>query len=191
MLKHTIYALGIGLLVFSLYLFQYTGAFKSVTVSVDQREQMNIIYKDYQGPYHKIVTTIEEVETWAKKNEFKCRLSFGEYLDNPDQVEEGRLRARAGCVVDPLVAAELDQFSKIKSNFKSNLPTGFKTDTVHPMKAVVAIFSGAPGIGPLKVYPKAHEFIIKEKLIAQGSVFEIYEIFDSKTMQTTYLWPVQ
>lgn len=187
MIKHTFYALALGILVFSLYLFQYTGAFKKVTVTVDQREQMHIVYKDYTGAYHKIVATIEEVEAWSKKNELKCRLSFGEYLDNPNQVEEGRLRARAGCVIDPLVPAEAIQFEKLKSK----LPVGYKADTIHPMKAVVAIFAGAPGIGPLKVYPKAQEFIAKEKLIAQGSVYEIYEVFDSKSMQTTYLWPVQ
>ncbi len=187
MIKHTIYAIALGMLVFALYLFQYTGAFRSVTVTTDQRLEMNVIYKDYKGPYHQIVSTIEEVETWAKKNDLKCRLSFGEYLDNPNQVEEGRLRAHAGCLIDPLVPAELLQFNKIKSK----LPEGFKADTISSMKAVVAIFSGAPGIGPLKVYPKAEDYIAKENLIAKGNVFEIYEILDAKSMQTTYLWPVQ
>ncbi len=187
MIKHTIYAIGLGMLVFALYLFQYTGAFKSVVVSVDQRPEMNVIYKDYKGPYHQIVATIESVETWAKKNNLKCRLSFGEYLDNPNQVEEGRLRAHAGCLIDPLVPSELQLFNKLKSL----LPEGFKADTIRPMKAVVAIFAGAPGIGPLKVYPKAQDYMDQEKLIPLGSVFEIYEIFDAKSMQTTYLWPVQ
>ncbi|OFZ31352.1 MAG: hypothetical protein A2622_01835 [Bdellovibrionales bacterium RIFCSPHIGHO2_01_FULL_40_29] len=187
MIKHTIYAIGLGLLVFSLYLFQYTGAFKKVTITVDDRPELHIIYKDYMGAYHKIVPIIEDVETWAKKNNLKCRLSFGEYLDNPNQVEEGRLRARAGCVIDPLVPEEHVQFEKLKSL----LPENYKTGTLHPMKAVVAIFSGAPGIGPLKVYPKAQEFIEKEKLVALGSVIEIYEVFDAKSVQTTYLWPIQ
>lgn len=187
MIKHTIYAIFLGMLVFALYLFQYTGAFTSVTVATDQRPEMNVIFKDYKGAYHQIVSTIEEVETWAKKNDLKCRLSYGEYLDNPNQVEEGRLRARAGCIVDPLVPSEITQFNKLKTK----LPQGFKADTILPMKAVVAVFSGAPGIGPLKVYPKAQDYISKEKLVSLGSVFEIYEIFDSKSMQTTYLWPVQ
>ena len=187
MIKHTFYALALGLVVFSLYLFQYTGAFKKVLITLDQREQMQVIYKDYMGPYHKIVSTIEDVEAWAKKNKFKCRLSFGEYLDNPNLVEEGRLRARAGCLVDSLVPSEQQQFEKIKNS----LPSGLKSDTIHPMTAVVAIFTGAPGIGPLKVYPKAEDYIKDEKLIPLGSVFEIYEIFDAKSMQTTYLWPVK
>ncbi|MFZ3230574.1 MAG: GyrI-like domain-containing protein [Pseudobdellovibrio sp.] len=187
MIKHMIFALGIGLLIFALYLFQYTGAFKAVTVELDQRPELTIIYKDFMGPYHKIVSTIEEVETYAKTKGLKCRLSFGEYFDNPDTVEEGRLRSRGGCVIDPLVADERTTFEKIKSD----LPKDFKADTLPAMKAVVALFSGAPGIGPLKVYPKASEFIEKQHLVKKGNVIEIYEIFDSKSVQTTYIWPVQ
>ncbi len=185
MIKHAIFAMGLGFLVIILYVLQYTGAFKSVTVSVDERQALQIISKDYIGPYHKIVTTIEEVETWSKANGLKCRLSFGEYLDNPDTVEEGRLRARGGCIIDPLVPEEKIKISQL------NLPDGFKLSTLPAGKAVVAIFSGAAGIGPLKVYPKALEFIEKEKLIKKGNVIEIYEIFDAKSMQTTYLWPVE
>ena len=149
MIKHAIFAMALGFLIIILYVFQYTGAFKSVIVSVDQRESLQIISKDYIGPYHKIVTTIEEVETWSKANGLKCRLSFGEYFDNPDTVEEGRLRARGGCVIDPLFPEE-----KIKAS-QLNLPEGFKLSILPAGKAVVAIFSGAAGIGPLKVYPKA------------------------------------
>lgn len=187
MIKHTFFAIGLGLLVFMLYLLQYTGAFKAVTVAVDQRPALQIIYKDYMGPYHKIVSTIESVETFAKTKGLKCRLSFGEYFDNPDTTEEGRLRSRGGCIIDPLVANESQTLEKIKTE----LPADFKTDVIPATKAVVALFSGAPGIGPLKVYPKAQEFIEKEKLIKKGSVLEIYEVFDAKSMQTTYIWPVQ
>lgn len=186
MIKHTIFAIGIGMLIFFLYLFQYTGAFKSVTIAVDQREPMQIIYKDYTGPYHKIVSTIEEVEKFVKSKGLKCRLSFGEYFDNPDLVEEGRLHSRGGCVVDKLVPEEI----KIADGLKSALPADFKFDTIPATKAVVAIFSGAPGIGPMKVYPKAEKFIQEEKLQKKGSVIEIYEIFEKNEMQTTYIWPV-
>ncbi len=184
MIKHAIYALGLGLLVLMLYIFQYTGAFKSVAIAVDQRPAITIIYRDYMGPYHKIVSTIEQVETWAKAHGLKCRLSFGEYFDNPDAVEEGRLRARGGCLIDPLVPAEKEILSQL------TLPEDIKTDEIPASKSVVAIFSGAAGIGPIKVYPKANEFIEKEKLIKKGNVIEIYEIFDTKSMQTTYMWPV-
>ena len=184
MLKHTIYAIGIGLLVLFLYIMQYTGAFRSVTIAVDNRPALQVIYKDYMGPYHKIVTTIEEVEKWSKANGLKCRLSYGEYFDNPDVVEEGRLRAHGGCIIDPLVPAEKDLAAQLK------IPAEFKLAEIPASKTVVALFSGAPGIGPLKVYPKANDFIEKEKLVKKGNVIEVYEIFDAKNMQTTYMWPV-
>lgn len=187
MLKHTIYAIGLGLLIFFLYLFQYTGAFKTVTVAVDQRGPYTIVYKDFTGPYHKIVSTIQEVEKWAQTQNLKCRLSFGEYLDDPRQVEEGRLKSRGGCIIDTLSSEETQIFEKLKSV----LPTDFKTDVIPANNSVVALFTGAPGIGPMKVYPKAEDYIQEHHLKIKGSVIEIYEIFDQKSMQTIYIWPLQ
>ena len=57
MLRHTLLAFSIGLIIFMLYLMQYTGFFKSVTVAIDQRGPYTLIYKDYQGAYYKIVPT--------------------------------------------------------------------------------------------------------------------------------------
>ncbi|AGH96046.1 GyrI-like domain-containing protein [Pseudobdellovibrio exovorus] len=186
MLKHIFYAVGLGVALFLLYLMQYTGAFKSVTIQQDERGPYTIIYKSHVGPYHKIVANIQEVEKWAQENGLKCRLSFGEYFDDPSIVEEGRLNSRGGCLIDPLVEEENVTFEKLKTN----LPEGFQADEIPQTKAVVAIFSGAAGIGPLKVYPKAEDYIKEHRLQKKSSVIEIYEIFDKKSMQTTYIWPV-
>jgi AraC family transcriptional regulator len=186
MIKHTIFAIGLGMLIFFLYLFQYTGAFKSVTVAVDQRPQYTVIYKDFTGPYHKIVNTIEEVEKWVKSHGLSCRLSFGEYFDDPRQIEEGRLKSRGGCLLDPQRPDE----EKILANVKNQFPEDFKLGILPATEAVIALFTGAPGIGPLKVYPKAEEFISENKLKRKGSVIEIYEVFDQQSMQTIYMWPI-
>lgn len=187
MVKHTLYAVTLGLILFFLYLFQYTGAFKSVSVDQDERGPYTVIYKTHVGAYHKIVSTIEEIEKWSRDNGLKCRLSFGEFFDDPRIVEEGRLNSRAGCMIDPLVPAENAVLEKIKNQ----LPADYKVDEIPKTKAVVAIFTGAPGIGPLKVYPKAEDYIVENKLNRKGSVIEIYEVFDKRSMQTTYIWPVQ
>jgi hypothetical protein len=187
MVKHTLTAVSIGVLVFILYLMQYTGAFKSVTVGVDQRGPYTMIYKEHIGAYHKIVSTIEEVEKWAQANGLKCRLSFGEYFDDPKMIEEGRLKSRGGCLLDPQDKNE----EKLFSSLKSKLPTDFKSETYSETKAVVALFTGAAGIGPLKVYPKAEDFIQNGHLIKKGPVLEIYEIFDKTAMQTLYIWPIE
>lgn len=187
MIKHALYAFSLGFVIFFLYLFQYTGAFKSVSVDIDERGPYTIIFKTHIGPYHKIVSTIEEIETWAQANGLKCRLSFGEYFDDPRIVEEGRLNSRGGCLIDPLVEEE----NSILEKLKNNLPPNYKIDEITKTKAVVALFTGAPGIGPLKVYPKAEDYIHEHKLVRKGSVIEIYEVFDRKSMQTTYLWPIR
>lgn len=186
MLKHTLLAFSIGFIVFILYLLQYTGSFKPVTIAVDQRGPYTLIYKDYQGPYHKIVSTIEEVEKWVKQNGLSCRLSFGHYLDNPEIVEEGRLRAKGGCLIDPMNPKEMETYEQLKAK----LPENLKAEVFPEVKSVVALFAGSPGIGPLKVYPKARSYIEKGRLNPKGDVLEIYEIFDNKSMQTTYVWPL-
>jgi AraC family transcriptional regulator len=186
MVKHTLFAVTIGLIIFFLYLMQYTGAFKSVVVTTDQRGPYTLIYKDYMGPYHKIVSTIEDVEKWARTQGLKCRLSFGEYFDNPAVVEEGRLRARGGCLVDPKDETE----EKIFLNLKGKLPKGIKSEVYSETKAAVALFTGAPGIGPLKVYPKVDEYIQEHGLKKKGSVLEIYEILEKNSMHTIYVWPL-
>jgi len=186
MIKHAFFAVTIGLIIFFLYLFQYTGAFKSVTLGADQRGPYTMIYKDHTGAYHKVVSTIEEVEKWAKANGLKCRLSFGEYFDDPKIVEEGRLKSRAGCLVDPLVAEENVQLEKL------TLPEGMKKDIWPQTKAVVALFNGAPSIGPLKVYPKAYQMMAESNLIPKGPVLEVYEVLQNKSsMKTTYIWALE
>ena len=187
MLKHIFFAVGLGLMLFILYMLHYTGAFKSVTVGQDDRGPYTIISKHHIGAYHQIVGTIQEVEKWAQANGLKCRLSFGEYFDDPSVVEEGRLNSRGGCLVDLAVAEEAAALEKVKTQ----LPADFKLDEIAKTRAVVALFTGAPGIGPLKVYPKAEDYIADYKLARKGSVIEIYEILSPKSMQTTYLWPVQ
>lgn len=186
MIRHTLLAFSIGFIVFLLYLMQYTGFFKSVTLAMDQRGPYTLVYKDYQGAYYKIVPTIEEVEKWAKEQGLSCRLSFGLYLDNPELIEEGRLRAKGGCLIDPKNQEEAKRFETLKAQ----LPADYKIEIFPESRSVVALFGGSPGIGPMRVYPKAYDFMKEQKLTPQGPVLEIYEIFDSKSMHTTYVWPL-
>ena len=186
MIKHTLYAITLGFILFFLYLFQYTGAFKSVTISEDRRGPFTIVFKDHVGPYHKIVAVLEDVEKWAKENGLKCRLSFGEYFDDPRVVEEGRLTSRGGCLIDANSPEEL----KSVTSLKEKLPADFKMDQIPESRAVVALFTGAPSIGPMKVYPVAEDYIKEHQLKKKGSVLEVYEVFNKNAVQTTYIWPV-
>ena len=186
MVKHTVFAICIGLIIFFLYLMQYTGAFKSVPVAIDERGPFTLIALSHTGAYHKTVEKIETVEQWAKKNNLKCRLSFGEYLDNPRIAEEGRLRSFGGCLLDPLVPEEKVTLEKLKPQ----MPKDFEIREFTKTQAVVALFTGAPGIGPMKVYPAAEDFIQSASLKPSGTALEIYEILADNKMTTTYIWPL-
>ena len=161
----------IALIAYAAHVLNYVGAFKPVLISEKNAGPFLMIYKDHSGPYHKIVPVIEEVEQWAKAHGLDCKLSFGEYLDNPDVTEEGRLRSHGGCLV---------------SEFPTNLPEGFKTQTIPEKNYVTAIFEGSPGIGPLKVYPKVFNYFEENRLKRSDSVIEVYEVRGSESMVTTY-----
>ncbi len=185
MIKHVFFAVTIGLVAFFLYLAQYTGAFKSVYVGLDERGPYTLVYKDHVGAYHKIVEKIQLVEAWAKENKLDCKYTFGEFFDDPSTTEEGRLKSRAGCLIEAKNTAALNHLKTL------TLPSDFLQSEYIKTKAVVALFTGSPGIGPLKVYPKAESFIHESKLKRKGPVVEIYEVLDPQTMNTTYLFPIE
>lgn len=162
---------------FAIYLVTYVGFFKTVTVSeVTPLPAMKLLYMDHVGPYHKIVSTLEKVEAWAKANNVDCSKSFGEFIDDPDIVEEARLRSRSGCIV---------------TEFPKELPPDFKTLEYPDRKYITATFKGAPSIGPFTVYPAVREKMSDLRLKPNGSVIEQYEIHSPTEMTTTYFFPVE
>ncbi|MBO9665563.1 MAG: GyrI-like domain-containing protein [Bdellovibrio sp.] len=161
---------------FGAYLATYLGAFKTVTVSEAQQGPFKTLYVENVGPYHKVNKRIETVEKFMKEQGAPCGRTFGIYLDDPYQVEEARLRSEVGCLIETVPA---------------NLPEGFKVGEIPGRNYVVATFTGSPGIGPLKVYPRIEEYMQSKKLQHDGPVIEIYEIHsitEKAAMTTTYLF---
>lgn len=169
----TIFLLFLGFIV---SLFIRSGAWKSVTVTDSNLGPYSMIYKEYSGPYHKILSTIQEVETWAKAQGLDCKQSFGEYLDDPNVVEHERLRSRGGCLVTQIPA---------------NLPTGFFSQTIPLRHYVVGEFSGSPALGPLKAYGKMTEYLESKRLKISAPVIEIYNVKNEADVVTQYLFPVE
>jgi hypothetical protein len=169
----------IGVTAFGLFLANYLGAFKGVDISEGLRGPYKFVYVDHMGPYHKIAPEIAKVEDFMKSIGAPCKLSYGEYIDDPNVIEEARLRAHAGCIVEA---------------FPANLPAEFKTEERVSKPYVIAVFTGSPGIGPMKVYPRADKYISEHNMKIAGPVIEIYEVFSFKeknAMTTTYLFPTE
>ncbi|MES2855436.1 MAG: GyrI-like domain-containing protein [Bdellovibrionota bacterium] len=150
------------------------GADKPVSIALEERGPYSVIFKPHLGAYYKIVPTIEEIEKWAKANGIGCKLTFGEYFDDPEKVDEDRLRSRAGCILEtapPMV-----------------MPKDYSVGSIPMGRFAVAIFEGAPSLGPVKVYPQVFEFLDEQKLSHSGSIIEIYEILPENKVRTTYLF---
>jgi AraC family transcriptional regulator len=153
------------------------GAFKDVSIDVTEQGPHKIVFRRHDGAYHKIVPAIEEVEKWARANGETCKLSFGEFLDDPKVVDEDRLKSNGGCLVE--------------KEWSAGLPEHFSYREVPRRKYLIAKFDGAPGIGPLKVYPRATREIADRGLQMDGPVIELYEILPENRVLTTYLFPVR
>lgn len=176
MIKHTIFAVLAGLVLFASYLIFYVGAFQGVKISDGEAPPFVLLGKAHVGAFHKIVPVIEEVETWAKAHQIDCTQSFGLYRDDPRQTEEGRLQSFGGCWVAaaPTLA----------------LPQEFHVETWDQPYFVKAVFEGSPGIGPYKVYPKVEDYISEKGFRKLPGVLEVYVIHSQKEMTTTYYFPV-
>ncbi len=164
---------------FGVFLASYLGAFKGVDISKQNQGPFKTVYLEHVGPYHKVNKVIEKVEKYMKTQGYTCGRTFGEYLDDPRSVEEARLRSKVGCLVQET---------------PSNLPEGYLSGEIPQRDYVLAVFTGSPGIGPLKVYPRVNDFMTRQGLKQSGAVIEIYEIHsitEKNAMTTTYLFPVQ
>ncbi len=159
------------------------GSFKGVEVAQTEAAGTYILVaREHMGAYHGIASVITEVETWARANGEPCALTFGEYQDNPETVDEDRLRSRGGCIVSSQEKA--DELKKV-------LPVGTTVSELKIEKALTASFDGSPSIGPLKVYPKIFEQMKSLDLASSGPVLEIYEVISSTSGRTRYVFPVK
>ncbi|KYG67947.1 hypothetical protein AZI87_01340 [Bdellovibrio bacteriovorus] len=178
-MKYILFFILVAMVSFGLFLSNYLGAWKGVDISESQQGPFKTVYLEHVGPYHKVNKVIEKVEKFMASQGAPCGRTFGEYMDDPQTTEEARLRSKVGCIVAEVPA---------------NLPEDFKSGEIPARKYVVAVFTGSPGIGPMKVYPRVNDYMLKQNLKQTEAVVEIYEIHsitEKNAMTTTYLFPVQ
>lgn len=151
------------------------GAFRPVALEAKEAGPFLTVYRAHEGAYHKIVPAIQAVEAWAKLKGEPCRISFGEYLDDPGSVDEDRLRSNGGCFVEAP---------------PPDLPPGFKTRSIERRLWLTASFHGAPSIGPFKVYPRAAEWMRENGWRQDGATLETYRVITERDVETVYYFPI-
>lgn len=153
------------------------GAFLPVEMSIQNKTNFWIVYKKHQGAYHKIVPILEEVEKQVRLNNENCQYSFGQFFDNPKEIEAERLRAHVGCLIQ-------------NPELFKDLPQGYYLESFKGGDFLRAYFKGSPAIGPYKVYTKAMEELKERGLKKWPFVMEIYEITSEQKVHTEYLFPL-
>lgn len=156
----------------------YLGGFKSVEFAIEDRPELILLYAEHTGAYHKIVPQLEEIEAWAKANNISCSKTFGRFLDNPETTEEIRLRSETGCLID-----NADALAAI-----AEVP--YKVQKLPPHEVLRGRFDGAPGLGPLKVYPKAKDWFLENSFEMETEVIEFYTLQPDGGVVTEYDFPI-
>lgn len=157
------------------YLYFHLGMMKPVSVTIEKRGPFELLFKQHMGPYHQIGGTIKEVEDWVGDHHLRCAQTFGEYLDNPELMDEDRLRSHGGCILSkPLPTPP---------------PADFQAQHRPEKSYAVGHFEGSPAIGPYKVYPKVRKYLSEHHLKSSAPVIELYTI-QGDQMTTEYLFTI-
>ncbi len=194
-MRYIIIAIFATVLMFMGRLIYHVGYFKPVELAEKQIGPHFLLYKDHVGPYHKITPLIEEIEAWAKQQNIPCLQTFGRFNDDPDFVEEERLRSDAGCILSDLVGNAVgltlpDIESKSVRVATKQFPNGYRLEKLEARNYLTALFDGAPSIGPIKVYPLARDYATGLGKLIGNPIIEIYTIKDEDKMTTQYLFPL-
>ena len=173
-MKSIMLLLFVSLITLVIYMTVTLGVFKQVTVTEGPYQELHLLYKDHLGPYHTIAEVIKDVETWAQAQGIDCKITFGQFIDDPSVVEHERLKSRGGCVV---------------ATFPKKFPIEMKTLLIPARNYILAHFHGSPWLGPYKVYAKVAEFANERKVRINEPVIELYKLIDDHHLETTYLFP--
>lgn len=176
MLKHLVFIFLSCLVVFAITLYFRLGGHKDVEIDIKSLEPVAALYTEHLGPYHKVNDSIVKVEEWALQNNIPCQKTFGVYLDDPNTPDETRLRSEVGCLLEGIASINLTE----------SLPDWLKFKTIEEGKFIVATFTGAPSIGPFKVYPAIKDFIKERHLDQQAPPMEIYSFQGEHEALTEY-----
>lgn len=161
-------------------MLSYTGAFKDVTIETKELGPFYLYAQPHRGAYHKIVKQLEALEKLAAQEGISCLTTFGRFYDNPESVDEDRLKSDVGCLYEQQKPQLTETF--LKEVTEQQIPAQL---------FVEGTFDGAPSIGPFKAYPKIKEYILEKGLVETGAPIEIYELSEQKGIRTRYLFPVK
>lgn len=149
----------VGLILF--YAIWNVGLFKPVIIEQVNVPTSYLVYEKHVGPYHDVGAVFERVEKKLEEKKVACTRTFGRYYDNPDKVEQERLRADIGCILSQPLTESIE---------------GILTEELPSFEALKGTFEGAPWLTAFKVYSTLKKQSYQRNLYVEESpVLEVYE----------------
>lgn len=156
------------------YLYFYLGGYKDVSIETISQPKLRMLYLEHQGEYHKILDTIRKVESWAETNSVRCSQTFGHYLDDPESGPADRLRSHGGCIVNQALEPS----------------DGLAYKEAQTANYLYAKFTGAPSIGPFKVYPDVEDYAAENRIRLSKDAIEVYTLYGQGKVLTEYYFRI-
>lgn len=133
----------IGLTSYALYL----GAFHNIEVTEKKAGPFTIVYKNHQGPYHKIGPVFADLNKAMQPLLMRKATLVGLYYDDPARIPEEKLRSAAGVLITTGEASRLGP----------NLPEGLALRTIPIRRYITASFPFKSNmsymLGAIRIYP--------------------------------------
>lgn len=177
----TIAGIFLGFIFIIVFVMFKSGSFKNVDIQLSHYGPYIAIYKNRLGAYHESSKTLFEVEDLLKKQNVLCTITFGLYLDDPNETDAERLRSELGCIFS-------EKFKDQLTEIVNDQSLGLNIKYLDEKKYIAGIFEGSPALVSLKVYPKIKKWAIKNRYSLKSEVLELYEVKSSDKVKTTVLF---
>ncbi|MBU1370533.1 MAG: GyrI-like domain-containing protein [Bacteroidetes bacterium] len=170
----------LGLLLISLIIFGYFGAFKRISFNQFHTGGEWIAFRSFRGDYKQSAVVMDEVyQQLLDSHQLHTFQGIGIYYDNPEKVAADQLRADAGCVISAEDAKQLSQHKNLKIK---QLPEGDYLVAEFPYKGKLSVL-----LGLFKVYPGMKNFVKMRGLNPETPVIELYDIPNKKIVYRKFL----
>ena len=132
----------------------YLGIFQKMEVSESSFGPYQVLYREHKGAYEKVGEVFREMMDYQEKVKINSEMMFGIYYDDPEKIEEHKLRSEIGLVLNKedhkrLKAENKDEKIKFKS-----IPRREYIFTIFPYKNMASAF-----IGIFKAYPTIDTYV--------------------------------
>ena len=156
------------LLVVLLTAHAYYGGFKKISPTVQECGGETLVYEKITGDYKQSGVVSDRVyHKLVNEHGIETYKGFGIYYDNPQTVEQDKLRADIGCILE----SGFDKLEALKVDFEV---------TEYPVREYLVAefpYKGTPSmlLGIMKVYPALNTYSEENGYTLDSPVMEIWD----------------